>query len=295
MVSATSKMSAVGIESLWVLSDTHGMAQVISHMTTLFAAAHSTACGRQIKAATSPQARRRRKEMVRGLGPTYASSILERGVRIRRRTSGHLPPSLCLFATLSRRDGDHTPNGSTISQNSYNSLYSKPRKDKASRRDKMIKRGTLMGTAIGRRHRQYHHAYGHHPNSKGQSSGSIQHTVVFGGGLAHPLNVINLAHHSQSGTGCFCHLCRRFPPTMSLSSSQSPSFVRLPYRTLLSLDFHRVYFMISMILSPPRTQLSLPILSYVSLSLLHVLLNGDDQSLYPSMSLYRDLSRSLSV
>ncbi|KAF8271593.1 hypothetical protein EI94DRAFT_1720136 [Lactarius quietus] len=87
------------------------------------------------------------------------------------------------------RDGDHTPpNGSTISQNSHNPLHSKPRKDKESRRDKVLKRKTLMGTAIGRRHQQPHHPHGHHPNSKGRASGSIQRTGVFSGSVP-PLNL----------------------------------------------------------------------------------------------------------
>ena len=86
------------------------------------------------------------------------------------------------------RDGDHTPNGSTISQNSHNPLHSKPRKDKESRRDKMLKRKTLMGTAIGRRHQQQHHSHGHHPNSKGRASGSVQRTGVFSNSVP-PLNL----------------------------------------------------------------------------------------------------------
>ena len=86
------------------------------------------------------------------------------------------------------RDGDLTPNGSTIGQNSHNPLHSKPRKDKESRRDKTRKRNTLMGTAIGRRHQQHHHSHGHHPNSKGRASGSIQRTGVFSGSVP-PLNL----------------------------------------------------------------------------------------------------------
>ena len=64
-----SRWDRIPMGTLRVLSDTHGMramAQVISHMTTLFAAAHSTACDRQIEAATSLLARRRRKERVSG-------------------------------------------------------------------------------------------------------------------------------------------------------------------------------------------------------------------------------------
>ncbi len=87
------------------------------------------------------------------------------------------------------RDGDHTPNGSTIGQNNHNPLHSKPRKDKESRRDKMHKRKTLMGTAIGRRHQQHHHSHGHHPNSKGRASGSIQRAGVFSGGSVPLLNL----------------------------------------------------------------------------------------------------------
>ncbi|KAI9440500.1 hypothetical protein H4582DRAFT_1812111, partial [Lactarius indigo] len=87
------------------------------------------------------------------------------------------------------RDGDHTPNGPTIGQNNHNPLHSKPRKDKESRRDKMLKRKTLMGTAIGRRHQQQQHSHGHHPNSKGRASGSIQRPGVFSGGSVPPLNL----------------------------------------------------------------------------------------------------------
>ncbi|KAH9066623.1 hypothetical protein EDB87DRAFT_1553312, partial [Lactarius vividus] len=87
------------------------------------------------------------------------------------------------------RDGDHTPNGPTIGQNNHNPLHSKPRKDKESRRDKMLKRKTLMGTAIGRRHQQQHHSHGHHPNSKGRASGSIQRPGVFSGGSVPPLSL----------------------------------------------------------------------------------------------------------
>ncbi|KAI0305936.1 hypothetical protein B0F90DRAFT_1666084 [Multifurca ochricompacta] len=87
------------------------------------------------------------------------------------------------------RDGDHTPTGHAIGQNNHGPMHSKPRKDKESRRDKVLKRKTLMGTAIGRRHQQHHHAHGHHPNSKGRASGSIQRTGVFSGGSVPPLNL----------------------------------------------------------------------------------------------------------
>ncbi|KAH9044246.1 hypothetical protein EDB84DRAFT_813335 [Lactarius hengduanensis] len=87
------------------------------------------------------------------------------------------------------RDGDHTPNGPTIGQNNHNPLHSKPRKDKESRRDKMHKRKTLMGTAIGRRHQQQHQSHAHHPNSKGRASGSIQRPGVFSGGSVPPLSL----------------------------------------------------------------------------------------------------------
>ncbi len=87
------------------------------------------------------------------------------------------------------RDGDHSPNGPTIGQTRHSPLHSKPRKDKESRRDKMHKRKTLMGTAIGRRHQQQHHSHGHHPNSKGRASGSVQRTGVFSGGSVPPLSL----------------------------------------------------------------------------------------------------------
>lgn len=87
------------------------------------------------------------------------------------------------------RDGDHTPTGHTISQTGHSPLHSKPRKDKESRRDKMLKRKALMGTSIGRRHQQQHHAHSHHPNSKGRASGSMQRTGVFSGGSVPPLNL----------------------------------------------------------------------------------------------------------
>jgi len=77
------------------------------------------------------------------------------------------------------RDGDHTPTGHSTGQSSHGPLHSKPRKDKESRRDKMLKRKALMGTSIGRRHQQHHHAHSHHPNLKGRASGSIQRSGIF--------------------------------------------------------------------------------------------------------------------
>lgn len=106
----------------------------------------------------------------------------------RRKTSLNMDISPVILPVRDR-DGDHTPNGSAISQNSHNPLHSKPRKDKESRRDKMLKRKTLMGTSIGRRHQQQHHSHGHHPNSKGRASGSIQRPGVFSGGSVPPLNL----------------------------------------------------------------------------------------------------------
>jgi hypothetical protein len=87
------------------------------------------------------------------------------------------------------RDGDHTPTGHASGQTCHGPLHSKPRKDKESRRDKMLKRKTLMGTSMGRRHQQYHHLHNHHPNSKGRASGSMQRTGVFSGGSVPPLNL----------------------------------------------------------------------------------------------------------
>ena len=87
------------------------------------------------------------------------------------------------------RDGDHTPTGHAAGQTCHGPLHSKPRKDKESRRDKMIKRKTLMGTSIGRRHQQYHHLHSHHPNSKGRASGSMQRMGAFSGGSVPPLNL----------------------------------------------------------------------------------------------------------
>jgi hypothetical protein len=87
------------------------------------------------------------------------------------------------------RDGDHTPTRHTIGQNGHGPLHSKPRKDKESRRDKMLKRKTLMGTATGRRHQQHHHSHSHHPNSRGRASSSIQRAGVFGGGSVPPLSI----------------------------------------------------------------------------------------------------------
>jgi hypothetical protein len=87
------------------------------------------------------------------------------------------------------RDGDHTPTRHTIGQNSHGPLHSKPRKDKESRRDKMVKRKTMMGTATGRRHQQYHHPHGHHPNSRGRASASMQRSGVFSGGSVPPLSI----------------------------------------------------------------------------------------------------------
>ncbi|KAI9511549.1 hypothetical protein F5148DRAFT_974912 [Russula earlei] len=87
------------------------------------------------------------------------------------------------------RDSDHTSTGHTIGQTGHGPLHSKPRKDKESRRDKMLKRKTLMGTSIGRRHQQHHHAHSHHPNLKGRASGSIQRTGVFSGASVPPLNL----------------------------------------------------------------------------------------------------------
>ncbi len=87
------------------------------------------------------------------------------------------------------RDGDHTPTGHAAGQTRHGPLHSKPRKDKESRRDKMVKRKTLMGTSIGRRHQQYHHHHSHHPNSKGRASGSMQRTGAFSGGSVPPLNL----------------------------------------------------------------------------------------------------------
>jgi hypothetical protein len=87
------------------------------------------------------------------------------------------------------RDGDHTPTGHAAGQTCHGPLHSKPRKDKESRRDKMVKRKTLMGTSIGRRHQQYHHPHSHHPNSKGRASGSMQRTGAFSGGSVPPLNL----------------------------------------------------------------------------------------------------------
>jgi hypothetical protein len=86
------------------------------------------------------------------------------------------------------RDGDHTPTGHATGQTCHGPLHSKPRKDKESRRDKMLKRKTLMGTSIGRRHQQNHHPHNHHPNSKGRASGSMQRTGVFTGSVP-PLNL----------------------------------------------------------------------------------------------------------
>jgi len=86
------------------------------------------------------------------------------------------------------RDGDHTPTGHSTSQSSHGPLHSKPRKDKESRRDKMLKRKALMGTSIGRRHQQHYHAHSHHPNSKGRASGSIQRGGIFSASVP-PLNL----------------------------------------------------------------------------------------------------------
>jgi len=87
------------------------------------------------------------------------------------------------------RDGDHILTGHSTSQTSHGPLHSKSRKDKESRRDKTLKRKTLMGTSIGRRHQQHHHIHGHHPNLKGRLSGSMQRNGVFGGGSVPPLNL----------------------------------------------------------------------------------------------------------
>jgi hypothetical protein len=87
------------------------------------------------------------------------------------------------------RDSDPTPTKHTTGQNGHGPLHSKPRKDKESRRDKMLKRKTMMGTATGRRHQQHHHPHGHHPNSRGRASGSLQRAGVFGGGSVPPLNI----------------------------------------------------------------------------------------------------------
>jgi hypothetical protein len=87
------------------------------------------------------------------------------------------------------RDGDHTPTGHATGQTSHSPLHPKSRKDKASRRDKMLKRKTMMGTSIGRRHQQHHYVHDHHPNSRGRLSGSMQRTGVFSGGSVPPLNL----------------------------------------------------------------------------------------------------------
>ncbi|KAI0272674.1 hypothetical protein BC834DRAFT_840888 [Gloeopeniophorella convolvens] len=87
------------------------------------------------------------------------------------------------------RDGDHTPTGHASGQNSHNPLHSKSRKDKESRRDKTLKRKSLMGTATGRRPPQYFHNHGHHPNAKGRASGSMQRAGFFSGGSVPPLNL----------------------------------------------------------------------------------------------------------
>jgi hypothetical protein len=87
------------------------------------------------------------------------------------------------------RDGDHILTGHSTSQTSHGPLHSKSRKDKESRRDKTLKRKTLMGTSIGRRHQQHHHTHGHHPNLKGRLSGSMQRNGVFSGGSVPPLNL----------------------------------------------------------------------------------------------------------
>ncbi|KAI0060942.1 hypothetical protein BV25DRAFT_1839279 [Artomyces pyxidatus] len=86
---------------------------------------------------------------------------------------------------LPMRDGDHTP---TNGQGGYTPPHSKPRKERESRRDKMLKRKSMMGSASGRRPQQQYHHHGHHPNAKGRAAGSVQRGF-FGGGSVPPLNL----------------------------------------------------------------------------------------------------------